>query len=170
MGHGSRTRTWPYAPSLVKLATRLAAARRPSRPSPSTVSSCVATIVAGVIVRGGTVLLARRSASMRFAGKWEFPGGKVEPGEEPSLALARELREELALQTRVLEHFYDAPYGQHTIAAYWVQPQSEPTPLEHAELIWSPASKLQEFDLLPADVEIAARLALLEETKWPTGG
>jgi mutator protein MutT len=61
----------------------------------------VTTVVAAVIERSGLVLIAQRSNSGPHALKWEFPGGKVETGETPQAALARELSEELAIQARV---------------------------------------------------------------------
>ena len=57
-------------------------------------------VVAGVVRREGRVLLCQRPEGKRFGLLWEFPGGKVEPGESPEAALERELREELAVQTR----------------------------------------------------------------------
>ena len=55
-------------------------------------------VVAAVIERDGQILIGQRKARGRHGLKWEFPGGKVEPGEEPRAALARELREELAIE------------------------------------------------------------------------
>ena len=61
------------------------------------------TVVGAVIVRDGHILAARRGPKMSLAGLWEFPGGKVEPGEDPREALAREIREELDVVTMDLE-------------------------------------------------------------------
>ncbi len=60
-------------------------------------------VVAAVIVHGGRVLACRRGEGKVDAGKWEFPGGKVERGESPAQALAREIREELGVDVRVGE-------------------------------------------------------------------
>src|SRR6476646_10256601 len=57
----------------------------------------IMNVVAAIIERNGRVLICQRKAGQRFAGKWEFPGGKVEAEEEFTAALARELREELAI-------------------------------------------------------------------------
>ena len=60
-------------------------------------------VVAAVIISGNTTLACRRSPAKSEAGKWEFPGGKVEPGESPDAALVRELREELDVAIQVGE-------------------------------------------------------------------
>ena len=68
-------------------------------------------VVAAAVVREGTVLTARRIAPASLAGRWEFPGGKVEPGESEPQALIRELREELSLEVRVCELLGRTPLG-----------------------------------------------------------
>lgn len=60
-------------------------------------------VVAAVIAREGAVLACRRNPERSFGGKWEFPGGKLEPGESPSDALAREIHEELGVRVEVGE-------------------------------------------------------------------
>jgi 8-oxo-dGTP diphosphatase len=67
-------------------------------------------VAAGILVRGGRVLLARRPEGKHLAGLWEFPGGKVEPGESPDAALVRELREELGVE---LERFRPFRFAHH---------------------------------------------------------
>ena len=56
-------------------------------------------VVAGILLRDGKILLAQRKEAASFALKWEFPGGKIEPGESPEEALERELQEELGIHT-----------------------------------------------------------------------
>ena len=76
-------------------------------------------MVAGAVLRPGRLLAARRSAPPELAGRWELPGGKVEPGESPRQALVRELREELGIETEPLER----------IAGEWpLKPGSSCTP------------------------------------------
>jgi len=61
-------------------------------------------VVAAVFERNGKYLACRRAPSKSAAGKWEFPGGKIEPGEDPRIALKREIKEELGLEIEVHEH------------------------------------------------------------------
>ena len=70
-------------------------------------------VVAAVIERDGRILIGQRKAGGRHGLKWEFPGGKVEPGEEPREALARELREELGIEAQIGEEIerYDFSYA-----------------------------------------------------------
>ncbi|MFF2275751.1 (deoxy)nucleoside triphosphate pyrophosphohydrolase [Agromyces sp. NPDC058126] len=60
-------------------------------------------VVAAAVVHDGLTLACRRASGRAAAGKWEFPGGKVEPGEGPRVALVRELREELGIEVEILE-------------------------------------------------------------------
>src|SRR5580765_1239531 len=68
-------------------------------------------VVAAIIERDGKVLICQRKAGQRHAGKWEFPGGKVEPGEEFSSALARELAEELGIAAEIGEEITRYEYA-----------------------------------------------------------
>jgi 8-oxo-dGTP diphosphatase len=68
------------------------------------------SVTAAIIKRDGRYLLARRAPRENLAGFWEFPGGKIEANETPEDCLIRELREELQLETRVLEHFCNSVY------------------------------------------------------------
>ena len=98
-------------------------------------------VVAAVIERGGLFLAARRTEPPELAGLWEFPGGKVEPGEDDVAALIRECREELGVEVEVGEAVgpeYVVPGGTmvvHTYRATLVT--GEPAPIEsHDELRW----------------------------------
>ncbi len=111
----------------------------------------------------GRVLLARRPEGKALAGLWEFPGGKIEPGESPEAALIRELREELAVEpcAECLEPFAFASEPQETrhllltlfACRRW---DGFVTPLEGQELAWSRTDRLQDFAMPPADVMLAA--------------
>jgi 8-oxo-dGTP diphosphatase len=119
----------------------------------------VIPVVCALIVREGQVMLAQRPEGKHLALKWEFPGGKVEPGEEPEHAMVRELREELGCTVRVvagLEHSSHA-YERGTVL---MMPfvcevvDGEPQPLEHAALQWVAPEALAGHDLAPADYPV----------------
>lgn len=114
-------------------------------------------VVGAVLVRAGLVLAARRGPAMAQAGLWEFPGGKIEPGESPREALRRELREELHCDVDVGElvettsHRYS--FGTVRLTTFFATLRSgEPAATEHAELRWLPATDLPGLDWAPADV------------------
>ena len=112
----------------------------------------------------GRILIAQRPADKHLGLKWEFPGGKVEPGEAPNLALLRELTEELGCTvviTRTLEPFhYD--YTRVLIEMFpfvcQLAPGSAaPAALEHVEIRWITPAEISNFDLAPADWPVVAR-------------
>jgi 8-oxo-dGTP diphosphatase len=102
-------------------------------------------VVAGAVYDGGRLLAARRSAPPELAGRWELPGGKVEPGERPEDALVRELREELGIETEPVARVPGAwPLGRgHEMWVWTVRVVSgEPRPLQdHDALRWVTASQ-----------------------------
>ena len=122
-------------------------------------------VVAGVLVdTRGNVLLAQR-ASGAMAGLWEFPGGKLEQGETPKGALARELKEELGIVVdecalkplMFVDHAY--PNFDLFMPIYSVPTwQGEPAALVHTALVWAEVSALADFAMPAADVPIVARL------------
>ena len=120
-------------------------------------------IVGAAIVAGGRVLACARSGPPEVAGRWEFPGGKVEPGEADDVALARECREELDVRVRVGGRIgVDVPMGQgrsvlRVYAAELVD-GDQPRLIEHQELRWLAADELYTVDWLPADQPIVAAL------------
>jgi len=121
-------------------------------------------VTAAVIERNGLILLARRVTSAHGAGGWEFPGGKLEAGEAPETGLAREIQEELGVAITVgallaeVRHAY--PTTTIRLRAYHARiAAGEPQAAEHAALAWVPRAALLDYDLLPADVPIAQRLA-----------
>ncbi len=128
-------------------------------------------VVAGVLIDGaGRVLIAQRPAGKHLAGGWEFPGGKLEPGEARSAGLARELREELGIvigQPRPLlrlRHTY--PYGQVLLDVWVVRRyRGEPQGLDGQNLRWCRRDELANADLLPADRPILAALRLPERLR-----
>ncbi len=121
------------------------------------------TVVAGVIRRGDRVLLAQRPEGSLLGGLWEFPGGKVEPGETLEQALAREIEEELALKVRVggqvgtFRHAYS--HFRITLHALCAIPvQGEPHPQEGQRVAWVPLSRLDAYPMGKVDRLIARRL------------
>lgn len=123
-------------------------------------------VVAAVITDdAGRVLLAQRPAHKHLALKWEFPGGKVEPGETPEAALARELREELGIAIDTLRPLprFTHDYGSVVIAMMpfacrLAAGSRAPHPHEHIALAWVTLADLDTYDLAPADLPIVAAL------------
>lgn len=115
-------------------------------------------VVAAVILRGGRVLATQRGYGEQRGG-WEFPGGKVEPGEEPRAALAREIQEELGARVAVGELLgtveYDYPAFHLSMQCYACTLLQDTLELrEHDGARWLAAAELESVDWLPADVDI----------------
>jgi 8-oxo-dGTP diphosphatase len=117
------------------------------------------TVVAAVIERDGCVLIAQRKRIGQHPLKWEFPGGKVEPGEGPEAAVVRELEEELAIQARVEREIarYEYQYPGHPailLIFYRVTEfAGEPKNLDFEQIVWAPHERLREYDFLEGDTE-----------------
>jgi 8-oxo-dGTP diphosphatase len=115
-------------------------------------------VVGAALIEGGRLLAARRSAPPELAGRWELPGGKVEPGESAEAALCRELREELGVETEVLsrvpgEFPLRSPYVLRVWTARLVPGSGEPEPLQdHDALRWLSVGELWDVEWLPQDV------------------
>jgi 8-oxo-dGTP diphosphatase len=121
-------------------------------------------VVAGVIVGADRrILITQRRADQSLPLQWEFPGGKVEPGEAPVAALVRELHEELGVDTAVgrvwdvLFHVYPAFDLVMLVYACSIR-AGEPRAVEVADLAWVRADELVAFDILPADRPLVDRL------------
>jgi 8-oxo-dGTP diphosphatase len=119
-------------------------------------------VVAAVIERDGKILACRRAPHKSLAGLWEFPGGKVEPGETDEVALAREIREELGIAITVGEFIAEsvAPAGEAMIHlnAYWAQTNvvGEVSSTDHDRMEWFAPTDLQTVTWAPADVPFLA--------------
>ena len=114
-------------------------------------------VVGAVFIRRGSVFAARRGPDKAIPGAWEFPGGKIEPGESPRDALVRELREELLIDARVdahlttTAHAYD--FGVVSLSTYLCELVSgDPVLTEHSEARWVAVEDLPSLDWAPADI------------------
>jgi 8-oxo-dGTP diphosphatase len=116
-------------------------------------------VVAAVIEQCGRYLVGRRPAHKQHGGLWEFPGGKVDPGETQAGALARELREELGVELlgapQPLHHLTDPIHGLtiHFLAATI---EGAPRCLEHQALAWYSHRELLHLPLAPSDARFVA--------------
>jgi 8-oxo-dGTP diphosphatase len=121
-------------------------------------------VVAAVIERNGQVLICQRKGG-RHALKWEFPGGKVELDERPRDALARELREELAIAATIgnLLHRADVRYGNgpmiRLLFYHVTEFTGEPVNLQFEEMVWESRSRLPSYDFLEGDLDFVRQLA-----------
>jgi 8-oxo-dGTP diphosphatase len=123
-------------------------------------------VVAAALIDGdGRVLIAQRPEGKSLAGQWEFPGGKVEEGETPEIALIRELDEELGI---VVKQACLAPFvfASHTYETFHLlmplylirRWEGEPEAREHMSLKWVSPLKLRDYPMPPADVPLVAWL------------
>ncbi|HET6634202.1 MAG TPA: (deoxy)nucleoside triphosphate pyrophosphohydrolase [Streptomyces sp.] len=115
-------------------------------------------VVGAALVDAGRLLAARRTAPPATAGRWEFPGGKVEPGETPRQALVRELREELGVDAEVQDRVPgEWPVGRGMVLwiyrARLLAGTPRPRPLQdHDELRWLPSAETGTVDWLDQDL------------------
>jgi 8-oxo-dGTP diphosphatase len=115
------------------------------------------TVVAGILERDGYILICQRKADQAHPLKWEFPGGKVEPGESPEAALARELKEELGIESgpgsQIASYEFAYP-GKNPIllmflsVAEW---RGDPENLIFERIVWEERRRLREYDFLDGD-------------------
>lgn len=117
-------------------------------------------VVAGLLVRDSCVLICQRSATAKFPLKWEFPGGKVEPGEGSEAALRRELSEELAIEIEESkELFHHAHYYKDMppveLRFYQVtRYRGEVKNLIFQQIVWAQFGNLEQYDFLEGDLPL----------------
>ncbi|MBI3553101.1 MAG: (deoxy)nucleoside triphosphate pyrophosphohydrolase [Elusimicrobia bacterium] len=122
-------------------------------------------VAAAVLIRGGKVLLARRAPHKSQAGLWEFPGGKIEPGETPQHALVRELKEELGLTVtpgpEIFAHRHAYAHGMIELISVLCRCENagDLASTDHDQLAWVAPADLPSYELAPADIPTAERLA-----------
>lgn len=135
-------------------------------PSPSSSSLPMVLVVAVALIDvDGRVLIAQRPQGKQLAGLWEFPGGKVEPGERPEAALIRELREELGIEVNeaclapfvFASHAYDS---FHLLMPLYLCRRWSGTVVarEHDALAWVKPNRLSDYPMPPADAPLVAWL------------
>jgi len=114
-------------------------------------------VVGAVVLRDGLVLCAQRGPEGNLAGQWEFPGGKIEPGESPQAALEREIREELDCTVEVGSEItttaYEYDFGIVTLTKFYCRlVAGTPTLTEHVALKWLRPEELDTITWAPADI------------------
>jgi len=121
-------------------------------------------VTAGILTDGERVLVCQRRAGESFALKWEFPGGKVEPGETPEDCLARELREELAIEAIVgpevyrTDHTYSNGFAVRLLFFRVLRYHGTPQNLAFERTAWIPPRDLLAYDFLEADRGVVERM------------
>lgn len=119
-------------------------------------------VTAAIIRKGREILITKRSQNQSHPGKWEFPGGKIEPGEKAEDCLTREILEELGIRIQieglalVYEYEYNQPDGKkHRFFSFWCTIlEGEPSLNVHDNLAWVPVGDLPNFDFIEADKQL----------------
>jgi 8-oxo-dGTP diphosphatase len=120
-------------------------------------------VTAAIILKEGKILLAQRLPTDRNPGLWEFPGGKIEPGETPEVCLKRELEEEFGIIADISNLFAQSDYRYNHIfirlLAYNVTHWDGDFQLHsHAAIVWVLPEELLKYPLSPADIPIAQKI------------
>jgi len=136
-------------------------------------------VTAALIFRDGRLLITQRRPGDHLGGLWEFPGGKIEPGETPEACLRRELQEELGIEVAVGDRFAEIThdYPERRVDLQFFRctiTHGEPAHLQCADLAWVTRDELDRYKFPAADAALLARLRgaddrLWEESPWPGG-
>ena len=134
-------------------------------PSPPSVIE----VAAGLVFRGGRLLITQRHQGSHLGGLWEFPGGKREPGETYEVCLARELREELGIEIEIRDLIEELlhEYAEKTVRLRFFRclwREHEPSPIDCAALAWVTAEELRRYPFPDADAQLLERLQ--REPDW----
>jgi 8-oxo-dGTP diphosphatase len=122
----------------------------------------VTTVVAAIIQRHGRILIGQRKDLGHHPLKWEFPGGKVEPGETPDAALIRELQEELGIHARIdrelMRYEYQYPGRSRILLIFYrvLDFDGEPRNLDFDQIRWEQPELLRNYDFLEGDTQFLA--------------
>ena len=120
------------------------------------------TVVAALIERDGLVLIGQRKRTGQHPLRWEFPGGKVEPGEDSRTALVRELGEELGIQARIgveiTRYEYQYPGRPPILLIFYgvTDFEGEPRNLDFERIAWTTRASLRGYDFLEGDADFIA--------------
>jgi len=110
-------------------------------------------VTAAIIVRKNKILIAKRKE-----GKWEFPGGKVEEGENIEECLKREIKEELDIEIKILKKFciikHEYNFGEIELHVFLAKCKEEPIAKEHDEIKWERIDRLNNYDFMEADKKV----------------
>jgi len=120
-------------------------------------------VLAGIIIKNGKILIARRKQGSRLAGKWEFPGGKLEPNETPEECLYREIIEELGIKIKVGKFFCSSKYSYEHISVELlvymaVYLTGDLFLTDHDVAKWVTKSELNSYDFADADISVVKKL------------
>lgn len=122
-------------------------------------------VTAAIIINNGKILIAQRAENQKLAGKWEFPGGKIEPGETPEECLKREINEELGIDIEVNDFFDESTYKYDTgairLLAYksrWIDGEYKLT--VHSQIKWVKPHELENYEFAPADIPFVNKLKI----------
>lgn len=134
-------------------------------PNPKPAGPALRLVAAAFIVRGGEILICQRRPDQPMALQWEFPGGKIEPGETAEQALVRELDEELAIRAtvgpRVTRIRHNYRHGGAVDLQFFVVREfsGEIVNRIFSQVVWVPLEQLPNYDFLPADRALIRDLA-----------
>ncbi|WP_188753796.1 (deoxy)nucleoside triphosphate pyrophosphohydrolase [Parapedobacter defluvii] len=125
-------------------------------------------VTCAILIRDGRILICQRSSAMNLPLKWEFPGGKVEPGEDETLTIVREIKEELNLDIEVMGRLkpveHDYPTFRIRLIPFMASVTGGELLLEeHADAKWVQVDDLDRYDWAPADVPIVEQLKSEQE-------
>lgn len=122
-------------------------------------------VVGAIIIKDGKILCVQRGESKALAYLWEFPGGKIEPGETPREALKRELVEELFIEVSVENQMFEQTTYEYDFGVVHLTTficslvEGTPKLTEHVAIRWLTPSELSELEWAPADIPAVEKLA-----------